>query len=59
MAADVAARFEAHIEVCPPCGVYLEQMRTTLGALGRIPEESISQAARAELLRTFEGWRSG
>jgi hypothetical protein len=33
-------------------------MRTTLRALGRIPEESVPAAARDELLRTFDDWHS-
>jgi anti-sigma factor RsiW len=53
MSVDEAERFDAHMEVCPPCHYYLEQMRTTLTALGRIPEETISDAARAELLHAF------
>ena len=53
------ARFEAHLEVCPPCAVYLDQMRLTLRALGRIPEESISPEARKELLHAFTAMRPG
>ena len=53
------AGFEEHLSECPPCNVYLEQMRTTLRALGRIPEETISADARAELLHTFGDLRSG
>ena len=30
-----AERFDAHMEVCPPCRYYLDQMRSTLDALGR------------------------
>ena len=52
-------RFERHLEVCPGCQAYLEQMRATLRALGRIPEESLSSEAREELLQAFRGWRHG
>jgi hypothetical protein len=58
MAPEDAERFDAHMEVCPPCGFYLEQMRATLTALGRIPEETISGAARAELLHAFTDFHS-
>jgi anti-sigma factor RsiW len=54
-----AERFDAHIELCPPCLRYLDQMRSTLEALGRIPEDSISAAARTELLHAFGDWHSG
>jgi anti-sigma factor RsiW len=54
---DDRARFDAHIEGCDACTAYLEQMRQTLQALGRIPEESISSRAREELLAAFRDWR--
>ena len=59
MAPAVAERFDAHMEVCPPCGYYLEQMRTTLTVLGHIPEETISDGARESLLHAFTDWHSG
>ena len=51
-------RFDVHIAGCDACTAYLEQMRMTLTALGRIPEESISEQAREELLITFRDWRA-
>jgi anti-sigma factor RsiW len=47
------ARFDAHIAGCDACTAYLEQMRFTLEALGRIPEETISEAARQTLVQAF------
>jgi hypothetical protein len=35
----------------------MDQMRATLRALGRIPEESLSAAAREELLHHFREWK--
>lgn len=52
------ARFEAHIAECEYCATYLEQMRMTIRTLGRIPEESLSDRAREDLLRAFRDWRS-
>ena len=52
-------RFQAHLDLCPGCQAYVEQMRRTLAALGRIPEESISPAARDELLHAFRAWHAG
>jgi anti-sigma factor RsiW len=57
MAAEDRARFEAHLEACPYCVNYLEQMRATVAALGRLSEESIAPDARAGLLEAFRGWR--
>jgi anti-sigma factor RsiW len=51
-------RFEDHVELCGGCRPYLDQMRATLDALGRIPEETISADARAELLHAFRDWHA-
>jgi anti-sigma factor RsiW len=50
-------RFEAHLETCPWCVNYLDQMRQTIQALGRLPEESLSPRARRDLLAAFRGWK--
>jgi anti-sigma factor RsiW len=52
------ARVEQHLSGCDACTAYVEQMRQTLGALGRIPEESISPQARDELLHAFRDWHA-
>ena len=51
-------RFEAHISRCDGCGVYLEQMRTTVRMLGNLPLEALPSGAERELLDAFRGWRS-
>lgn len=53
------ARFDAHVAVCDGCRTYVEQLRKTIVALGHLPEESISDDAREELLEAFAGWRGG
>jgi anti-sigma factor RsiW len=50
------ARFEAHLAECEYCETYLEQMRQTIRALGRLPEESLSPEARDALLTAFRDW---
>jgi hypothetical protein len=50
-------RFEAHLAQCSPCGTYLEQMRQTIRALGRLPEESVQPEARDRLLDVFRDWK--
>ena len=52
-------RFEAHIAECAACTLYIEQMRTTIAALGHIPPETISPEAERELLEAFRDWRGG
>jgi anti-sigma factor RsiW len=49
-------RFERHVAVCPPCRAHLDQMRETIRASGAITEESISPAARDDLLEAFADW---
>jgi anti-sigma factor RsiW len=51
-------RFEDHVDLCAGCGPYIDQMRATLAALGRIPEETISADARTELLHAFRDWHA-
>jgi anti-sigma factor RsiW len=51
-------RFEDHLALCPGCQAYMEQLRATLRALGRIPEEALSAAAREELLHAFRDWKA-
>jgi anti-sigma factor RsiW len=56
--ADERERFEGHLAVCEDCREYVEQMRETVRALGRLPEESLSPAARHGLLEAFRTWRA-
>jgi anti-sigma factor RsiW len=53
------ARFEAHLAACDACRTYLAQFQQTIRTLGRLPEESLSEAARAALLDAFKGWPRG
>ena len=50
---EMTAEVEAHLELCDGCDTYVEQMRTTVRALGRLPVESLSEDAQAELVRAF------
>ena len=43
-------RLELHLETCPGCTEYLEQMRTIAGSLGGLREESIPAETREALL---------
>lgn len=49
-------RFDAHLVDCPYCRVYLEQMRRSVGLLGRLSEDTIDPVARDELLQRFHDW---
>ena len=49
-------QFETHLAQCSGCRTYLEQMRQTIRALGRLPTESIEPEARDRLLEVFRNW---
>ena len=55
MADEDSGRFDAHLAECPFCTEYVAQMRTTIAALGRIDERTISPATRMQLLAAFRG----
>jgi anti-sigma factor RsiW len=55
---DLRNQVDAHLAACDGCTAYIEQMRATLAALGRIPEESIPAHARDELIAAFRDLRA-
>jgi len=50
-------RFKRHISGCDNCAAYVEQMRLTIEASGRVTEDDLEPAARDELLEAFRGWK--
>lgn len=58
MPPETRASFEAHIDGCDLCRVYVEQMRVTIRTLGRLePEDAMSDEARTQLMTAFRDWR--
>jgi hypothetical protein len=51
-------RFEEHLVFCDGCGAYLEQMRTTIAATGRL-DDALPPELETRLLEAFRGWRAG
>jgi anti-sigma factor RsiW len=49
----VRSAVERHLQTCPPCVTYIEQMRSTAGSLREVPVESITPEVRAELVSAF------
>lgn len=47
--------FEAHVELCPGCRLYLEQVRLTVRALRQPPSEGLPNPIKEALLRIFRG----
>jgi anti-sigma factor RsiW len=52
-------RLERHLETCPGCSEYLEQMRTLAGSLGGLTEGSLPAEMRDGLVAAFRGFRGG
>jgi len=52
-----ASLFEQHINFCDGCEWYLDQMRATIAAVGRVEEENVPPEARDKLLTAFRDWR--
>ncbi|MGY1739122.1 MULTISPECIES: anti-sigma factor family protein [unclassified Blastococcus] len=44
----------AHLDLCDPCVVYLEQVRGTTAALRGLPSATLPPAARERLLDVFD-----
>jgi hypothetical protein len=44
------------MRVCPPCQVYLDQMRQTIELLGHLPEDTISPETERVLLVALRNW---
>jgi anti-sigma factor RsiW len=51
------ARFAAHLADCDYCVGYIEQMRLTIRAVGRLSEDHIAPDARERLLAQFRHWK--
>jgi anti-sigma factor RsiW len=55
--ADEAALFEQHLNFCDGCVWYVDQLRTTVAAAGRVEEEDLPAETRERLLAAFRDWR--
>jgi anti-sigma factor RsiW len=51
------ARFDAHLDLCPPCVEYLAQFERTIAAIGLAAPELERTPPVAELLHVFRDWK--
>jgi anti-sigma factor RsiW len=51
-------RLQRHLRGCPNCTAYLEQMRVTIAATGRLTPEDLSPEVRDEFIELFRSWRA-
>jgi anti-sigma factor RsiW len=54
---DDTAIFEAHLELCDGCRWYLDQMRSTIAAVGRVEDEDVPAELRDTVLAAFRNRR--
>jgi predicted anti-sigma-YlaC factor YlaD len=59
MTASERARFEEHLAGCEGCGIYLDQMRTTIRLSGTLEEDAFPAGQLDRLTQAFRDWRSG
>lgn len=50
---DLRRRVERHLGECPGCSIYIEQMRQTIRAVGRLAPADVPREAIAPLLAAF------
>ena len=55
----IERRVAAHLALCPPCVTYVEQVRETVSALGRLPSDALPQSAVSELEAAFREFHRG
>ncbi len=53
---EVRVRLETHLRACLHCAAYLEQLRATVRALGRLAAPAVAREARAELVELYRRW---
>ena len=55
--ADVTTALETHLDICPGCAQYVEQIRETVATLGDVSSDNLSTEAQAGLLEAFRQFR--
>ena len=51
------AQFEEHIEECPGCDTYLEQVQQTIMMLRKLSEQQKFPETKQDLLEIFRNWK--
>jgi anti-sigma factor RsiW len=51
------ARFDLHLLECDGCENYLQQFRSTVATVGKIPIGALDPALRSRLVEAFRDWR--
>lgn len=46
-------RMVAHLDLCDGCAMYLDQVRTTIGAVAQLPADPVDRTVKQALLTAF------
>ncbi|GLV56006.1 hypothetical protein KDH_28500 [Dictyobacter sp. S3.2.2.5] len=57
LVSELRAQLEQHLEECPGCMQYLEQVRLTISMLRNLALEPVFPATKAELVQVFRQWK--
>ena len=55
--ADTTTALETHLDLCPGCARYVEQIRETVATLGDVSSDNLSAEAQEGLLEAFRDFR--
>ena len=58
LSGEEAALFEQHLNFCDGCVWYVDQIKTTVEAVGEIRDEDIPPEAKDRLMTAFRNWRA-
>jgi len=50
-------RFEEHLRICDGCAYYVDQIRVTIDAVGRVEEEDVPAETRDALVAAFRDFK--
>jgi predicted anti-sigma-YlaC factor YlaD len=50
-------RLEEHVDNCPGCASYIEQIQLTIGMLRQLADEPVFPTMKQELLQRFRNWK--
>lgn len=56
LSAEDRRAFDEHLETCPPCTTYLEQMKTVVDLAGSLGEGAAPAEVEPQLLDLFRRW---
>jgi predicted anti-sigma-YlaC factor YlaD len=56
---ETQAQFEQHIETCPGCKTFLEQVQQTIVMLRKLSEQQTFPETKQDLIEIFRNWKQG